>query len=104
MLDAFGAVQCVVGGTQNRGGTLDVIITRAEDKPSTVDIICPPGGASDHQLVACLFTPPMLKGPSTEHSEDGLGESSTSISLELIFSHPASATASSVIPWLTMLL
>src|SRR6218665_3429724 len=30
LLDALGAVQCVAGVTQDRGGTLDVVITRVE--------------------------------------------------------------------------
>src|SRR6218665_2417959 len=39
LLDMFGAVQCVSGVTQDRGGTLDVVITRVEDRPTAVDII-----------------------------------------------------------------
>src|SRR6218665_1894772 len=50
LLDAFGAVQCVAGVTQDRGGTLDVIITRVEDRPSTVDIITAPGRAPGPRL------------------------------------------------------
>src|SRR6218665_4032414 len=54
------------------------------------------------------FTPPRLKCSSTEHSDEGPGDSSTLNSLELIFNCPVSATASSVlhwakkIPWVTM--
>src|SRR6218665_2630722 len=63
LLDAFGAVQCVVGVTQDRGGTLDVVFTRVEDRPSTVDIISPPGGASDHRLVAWPFHAAQVETP-----------------------------------------
>src|SRR6218665_473047 len=55
LLDAFGAVQCVAGVTQDRGGTLDVVITRVEDRASTVDIISSSGGASYHRIVAWPF-------------------------------------------------
>src|SRR6218665_1449252 len=34
LLNAFGAVQCVAGVTQDRCDTLDVVITREEDRPS----------------------------------------------------------------------
>src|SRR6218665_1113394 len=55
LLDAFGTAQRVAGVTQDCGGTLDVVITRVEDRPSRVDIISLLGGASDHRLVAWPF-------------------------------------------------
>src|SRR6218665_88752 len=63
LLEAFGAVQCVAGVTQDRGGTLDVVITREEDRPSSVDIITAPGGASDHRLVAWPFHAAQVEMP-----------------------------------------
>ncbi|PGH39195.1 MAG: hypothetical protein CRN43_10640, partial [Candidatus Nephrothrix sp. EaCA] len=63
LLDAFGAVQCVAGVTQDRGGTLDVVITRVEDRPSTVDIITAPGRASDHRLVVWPFHAAQVETP-----------------------------------------
>ena len=63
LLDMFGAVQCVSGVTQDRGGTLDVVITRVEDRPTAVDIIRAPGGASDHRLVAWSFHAAKVETP-----------------------------------------
>ena len=105
LLEAFGAVQCVAGVTQDRGGTLDVVITRVEDRPSIVDIITAPGRASDHRLVVWPFHAAQVETPVyTEHSGEGLGESSTLISLELISNRPVSATASSILHWVKMIL
>src|SRR6218665_2205734 len=51
------------GVTQDRGGTLDVVITRVEDRPSTVDIITAPGRASDHRLVVWPFHAAKVETP-----------------------------------------
>src|SRR6218665_1814141 len=63
LLDAFGAVQCLAGVTQDRGGTFDVVITRVEDRPSIVDIITAPGRASDHRLVVWPFHAAQVETP-----------------------------------------
>src|SRR6218665_3923623 len=63
LLDAFGTVQCVAGVTQDHGGTLGVVISRVEDRPSTVDIVTAPGGASDHRLVAWPFHAAQVETP-----------------------------------------
>src|SRR6218665_231798 len=62
-MHAFGAVQCVVGVTQDRGGILDVVITRVGDRPSTVDIITARGRKSDHRLVAWPFHAAQVETP-----------------------------------------
>ena len=53
--DMFGAIQSVRGTTQDRGGYLDVVITRVDDAPSVVNVIRIPGNASDHRPVTWPF-------------------------------------------------
>src|SRR6218665_2873102 len=50
-----------------------------------------------------LRTAGHLQRPYTEHSDEGLGESSTLISLELISNRPVSATVSSILHWVMMI-
>ena len=54
LLETFGLVQSVSQPTHRRGNTLDLLITRAEGRPTecTVD---PPDVISDHALVVCRF-------------------------------------------------
>src|SRR6218665_2313797 len=55
LMDMFDAVQSVRSTTQDRGGILDVVITRVDDTPSVVDVIRIPGEAYDHRLVTWPF-------------------------------------------------
>ena len=55
LLEMYGAVQSVTSATHDRGGILDVVVTRADEIPSAVDVISVPGGASDHRLVTWPF-------------------------------------------------
>src|SRR6218665_470583 len=69
LLDMFGAVQSVRSTTQDRGGYLDVVITRVDDTPSVVDVIRIPGKASDHRLVTWPFVAAPAETPvyKTQH-------------------------------------
>jgi len=69
LMDMFGAVQSVRSTTQDRGGILDVVITRVEDTPSVVDVIRIPGNASDHRLVTWHFVAAPAETPvyKTQH-------------------------------------
>jgi len=69
LMDMFGAVQSVRSTTQDRGGILDVVITRVDDKPSVVDVIRIPGNASDHRLVTWPFVATPAETPvyKTQH-------------------------------------
>src|SRR6218665_2715744 len=69
LMDMFGAVQSIRSMTQDRGGILDVVITRVEDTPSVGDVIRIPGDASDPWLVTWPFVAAPAKTPvyKTQH-------------------------------------
>src|SRR6218665_1721390 len=69
LMNMFGAVQSDRSTTQDRGGILDVVITRVDDTPSVVDVIRIPGNASDHRLVTWPFVAAPAETPvyKTQH-------------------------------------
>src|SRR6218665_3700664 len=68
-MDMYGTVQSVRSTIQDRGGILDVVITRVYDTPSVVDVIRIPGNASDHRLVTWHFVAAPAETPvyKTQH-------------------------------------
>src|SRR6218665_2433641 len=69
LMEMFDAVQSVKSTTQDRGGILDVVITRVDDTRAVVDVIRIPGDAPDHRLVTWPFVAAAAETPvyKTQH-------------------------------------